>query len=82
MQTFTLDLKKNPEIAALASTMEPGDTLRVNASIKAKDDQTLTLTVDSVEESDGTEAEVTAVDDTIEDTGSLPAARLFGDAEG
>ena len=56
-QKLTLDLKKNPEVANLVATMEPGDTIILETSIQAKDDQTLTLSLDSATSADGNEAE-------------------------
>ena len=50
MQSLTIDLKKNPAIADLVQTMQPGDYVDLHTSIKALDDQTLTLTVTSADE--------------------------------
>lgn len=50
MQVITIDLKKNPDIADLLVDMEPGDILDLHCSIKAMDDQTCSLTVQSAEE--------------------------------
>jgi hypothetical protein len=50
METLTIDLKKNPDIADLVKTMQPGDPVDLHTSIKAADDQTLTLTVRSASE--------------------------------
>ncbi len=50
MQTLTIDLKKNPDIADLTRTMQPGDLVDLHSSIKSMDEQTLTLTVESAEE--------------------------------
>jgi len=50
MQSLTIDLKKNPAIADLVQTMQPGDYVDLITSIKALDDQTLTLTVTSARE--------------------------------
>jgi hypothetical protein len=45
METLTIDLKKNPDIADLVKTMQPGDPVDLHTSIKGLDDQTLTVTV-------------------------------------
>jgi hypothetical protein len=45
METLVIDLKKNPDIAELVRTMQPGDAVDLHTSIKALDDQTLTVTV-------------------------------------
>ena len=45
METLTIDLKKNPDIADLVGTMQPGDAVDLHTSIKALDAQTLTVTV-------------------------------------
>lgn len=45
METLTIDLKKNPDIADLVKTMQPGDAVDLHTSIKGLDDQTLTVTV-------------------------------------
>lgn len=50
MQTLTIDLKKNPDIADLVKLMQPADLIDLHTSIKALDDQTLTLTVESASE--------------------------------
>lgn len=50
MQTITLDLKKEPDIAALVADMQPGDPVTLHTTVKAKDDQTLTLTLEEAEE--------------------------------
>lgn len=50
MQVLQIDLKKEPEIADLIQTMQVGDRLDLHASIKAMDDQTLTVTIDGAKE--------------------------------
>jgi hypothetical protein len=50
MQTITIDLKKNPDVADLIADMDPGAKICLYTGIKAKDDQTLTLTLDSAEQ--------------------------------
>ena len=52
MQTVLIDLKKNPDIADLVRTSQPGDYIDLHTSIKSLDDQTLTLTVESAEEAE------------------------------
>ena len=45
MEILTIDLKKNPDIAELVRTMQPGDPVDLHTSIKALDEQTASLTV-------------------------------------
>lgn len=48
MQTLTIDKKKSPAIADWATDKEPGDRVCLYGTIKANDDQSLTVTVDEV----------------------------------
>lgn len=48
MQVITIDKKKTPEIADWATDKEPGDRVCLYGTIKANDDQSLTITVDEV----------------------------------
>lgn len=50
MQSLPIDLKKNPDIADLVATMQPGDRIDLHTLIKAKDDQTVTLTIEDASE--------------------------------
>lgn len=59
-----IDLKKNPDVAALVADMEPGDKVYACFTIKSKDDQTLFIrlsemsdTCGELEKSDDTESE-------------------------
>lgn len=54
--TITLDLKKNPDLADLVADLMPGDTILLETSIKSRDDQTLTVTLDSAMNEEGDEA--------------------------
>lgn len=45
MENIVIDKKKNPDITDVVATMQPGDAVDLHCSIKANDDQTLTLTV-------------------------------------
>lgn len=47
MTRITIDLNQNPEVKDLAASMQPGDRITLETSIQAKDDQTLTLTLDT-----------------------------------
>lgn len=58
MQVITIDLVKDPEIKDLIADMQPGDLVDLHCSIKAMDDQTLTLTV--TEASEGQDADPAA----------------------
>lgn len=57
MATITLDLNKNPDLKDLVATMSVGDQVRLETSIKSKDDQTLTLTLESAEEGEAMESD-------------------------
>lgn len=82
MQTLTIDLKKNPEVANLVSGMEPGKRIVLQTSIKANDDQTLTLTLESAE-AGGEDVEVVDEDAQSEDDDDNPLGRsLAPDAVG
>ena len=50
MQSLTIDLKKNPEVERLVSAMEPGGKVDLHCSIRARDEQTLTLTLEEASE--------------------------------
>lgn len=52
MQVVQIDLFKNPEVASVVSDMQPGDSIILHGTIKALDQQTLTVTVEEVEEGD------------------------------
>ena len=51
-----IDLKKQTEVADLVATLEPGDTIILETTIQAKDDQTLTLSLVSATTAEGEEA--------------------------
>jgi hypothetical protein len=55
--TGTIDLKKNPDLAALVADKEPGDWIELRVSIKAKDDQTLTYRIEDCDDCDKPEAD-------------------------
>jgi len=57
MQTLIIDLKSNPEVAAAVAGVEPGSSVTIRGSIQALDDQSLTVTVEEVEASEGGKAE-------------------------
>lgn len=48
MQVVTIDKKKTPEIADWATDKEPGERVCLYGTIKANDDQSLTITVEEV----------------------------------
>ena len=48
MQVITIDKKKTPDIADWAVDKEPGDRVCIYGTIKANDDQTLTVTLEEV----------------------------------
>lgn len=55
MQNADIDLKKNPEIADWAADKEPGDKGCLYFTVKANDDQTLTITFEEVGDDDSEE---------------------------
>lgn len=72
MTTLTIDLQKNPELAALVSDKQPGDWIELRASIKAKDEQTLTVRLENCDDCEKPKAEG---DDSGEETEApAPAA--------
>lgn len=48
MQVITIDKKKTPEVADWAADKEPGERVCLFGTIKANDDQSLTVTVEEV----------------------------------
>jgi len=48
MQTLTIDLKKSPDIADAVVDLEVGSEVCIHATIKSKDDQTLTVTAEEL----------------------------------
>lgn len=63
MDTLTIDLRKNPDIAGLVTDMQPGDPVTLHTTLKHKDEQTLQLTVESAEEGEPKEADEGASDE-------------------
>lgn len=51
MQTITIPLDKNPTVADLVADKEPGEKIYGRFSIKAVDQQTLTLTTEQMSDS-------------------------------
>lgn len=49
MQTLSIDLKKNADVASIVAGLEPGTELNLKGTIKSLDEQTLTVTLDEVE---------------------------------
>lgn len=50
MQTLTIALDKEPNLAALLADKEPGDKITLHTSVKDLNDQTATLTITGCEE--------------------------------
>jgi hypothetical protein len=50
MQSVPIDLKKSEEIADWATDKGPGDRVALYGTIKSKDDQTMVVTVDEVDD--------------------------------
>lgn len=69
MQTIVLDKKKSPEVADWAADKEPGERVCVFGTIKANDDQSLTVTVEEVGD-EPVEKEETKPDGEIGNEGS------------
>ncbi len=67
MTKLPIDLKKNPEVASLVADMEVGATVRLETTIKSKDEQTLVLVLESA-----TAGEATATDDEGDEEESEP----------
>ena len=67
MQVLQIDLLKNPEVKDLVTDLQPGDAIKLHCSIKALDDQTLTLTLDEAEEGDAVEEDEGDEDEEITD---------------
>jgi hypothetical protein len=65
MQTLTIDLKTNPDVAAVVADLEPGTGLTIKASIKALDEQTLTVTLEEVEAPEAEVVDEVEVEDTM-----------------
>lgn len=82
MQIITIDLIKSPDVAQEVVDLQPGDSVTVHTTIKAMDDQTLTLTVDEVsipkDDGDGTDTETGAEDMAERVDSSLPAGDGLG----
>lgn len=77
MQVIQIDLFKNPEVASVVSDMQPGDAIIIHGTIQSLDQQTLTVTVEEVEQ--GSELATPAGTDPNEgsappDGDSAPAA--------
>lgn len=50
MTTGEIDLKKNPDAAEVVADLPIGASIVIYATIKAKDDQTLSYAISSIEE--------------------------------
>lgn len=73
MQTVDINLKQNPEIADLVASLDPGAKIMLHTSLKSKDDQTATLTIESAEEGEIAESDAESdTDDTDESAIGLP----------
>lgn len=68
MTTITIDLTKNPELAALVADKQPGDWIELRASIKAKDDQTLTARLETCDDCEKPETDDDDESDEPEET--------------
>lgn len=49
---ITIDLNAEPDLKELTAECSPGEKLKLEVSIRAKDDQTLTVVIDEAEKMD------------------------------
>lgn len=80
MTTVTVDLTKNPELAALVADKQPGDWIALKASVKARDDQTLTLRLEECDDCDKPKSDDDA-DGGDDDAEETPTAEPAAPAE-
>jgi hypothetical protein len=72
MTKLPIDLKKNPEVASLVADMEVGAAVRLETTIKSKDEQTLVLVLESATAGEATEDEDSEGDETDSEDESEP----------
>lgn len=65
---ISIDLTKNPELAALVADKQPGDWITLDASIKSADEQTLMARLERCEECEKP-ADADEYDDEDDDEG-------------
>lgn len=81
MTTVTIDLNANKDVKDFVMDKEPGDLIALQCSIVSKDEQTLTVRIEEVE--DGTEKESDSEDQNESgEGGSSPAADTGADVMG
>lgn len=68
--TGTIDLTRNPDLAALVADKAPGDWIELRVSIKAKDAQTLTYRIENCDDCEKPETEE---DDSAGEKAATPA---------
>lgn len=67
MQTIQIDKKSNKAMADASVDLQPGASVTVKCTVKANDDQTLTLTAEEIEVSSAPEA----MEESYNETDSL-----------
>lgn len=84
MTVIDIDLTKNPDLAALVADKEPGDWIELRASIKAKDDQTLSLRLEECDDCEKSKDEGDEEDsaDTADETDSEDAPEKAAEKPG
>lgn len=68
MTKLTIDLIKNPDLAALVADKQPGDKIKLYTSIQDNNPQTVTLTLEECEEGEPRKDENDTGDDEADVT--------------
>lgn len=74
IQRFSIDLERNEEAARLAADVEPGARLNATLSVVSKDDKTLVVELEEIEEPAETEDDDDEVPETETGTEGLSPA--------
>lgn len=75
MTTISIPLDRNPDLAALVADKEPGEWIKLLASIKAKDSQTLTVRLEECDDCENPESDDDEdTEDEGDETEATPAA--------
>jgi hypothetical protein len=73
-QRFSVDLERNEDLAKIVVDVEPGEKLKATLSVVSKDDKTLVVELDEVEEPDGVVSEADDEDEDEDD--DFPAMKV------